>query len=60
MSRTINELLVVDGHGENSANEPEVFNVMFIAEPRVRVHLERVVVTVCVSYVCVVQVDVCM
>ena len=44
-SPTIDELLVVDGHAENPPNETKVIQVMFVAEPRVGINLESVVVT---------------
>ena len=44
-THTINEARVVDCHGQDSANEAEVLEMVLVAEPRVRVDLEGVVVT---------------
>ena len=44
--RTINQPLVVYRHGQDASDEPEVFHVVFIAETRVWVHLQCIVVTV--------------
>ena len=45
VSLTINKLLVVNGHAKNPANKTKVVQVMFVANPRVRIDLEDVLVT---------------
>ena len=45
VSLTINESLVVDGHGEDPPNEAEIFQVILVAKSRLWVDLESVVIT---------------
>ena len=45
MSLTIEQSLVVDGHAHDPTYEPKVLQMMLVAEARVWVDLESVVIT---------------